>query len=206
MKLEGVDQIDLREGRLHLHTSLNLITEERPYAYQWIDNEKVDVECQFILKNKKLSFDFPDGYNPNYELIIDPEMIFSSYSGSVASNFGYTATYDDYGFLYAGGTAYDIGYPITVGAYQTAYNGGIVGNDVVLTKYDTTGSFLIYSTYLGGSGDEVPHSLIVYEEELFVLGTTGSADFPVTENAFDNTFNGGPQLAVNGVGVNYSNG
>ena len=206
MKLEGVDQIDLREGRLHLHTSLNLITEERPFAYQWIDNEKVDVECQFILKNKKLSFDFPDGYNPNYELIIDPEMIFSSYSGSVASNFGYTATYDDYGFLYAGGTAYDIGYPITVGAYQTAYNGGIVGNDVVLTKYDTTGSFLIYSTYLGGSGDEVPHSLIVYEEELFVLGTTGSADFPVTENAFDNTFNGGPLLAVNGVGVNYSNG
>ena len=42
MKLEGVDQIDLREGRLHLHTSLNLITEERPYAYQWIDNKKVD--------------------------------------------------------------------------------------------------------------------------------------------------------------------
>ena len=206
MSVEGIDQIELRDGRLLMHTSLTLIAEERPYAYQWINNEKVDVKCQFKLKNNKLSFEFPEGYNTNYELIIDPEMIFSSYSGSIADNFGYTATYDDFGFLYAGGTAYNIGYPITVGAYQTAYEGGVVGNDVVLTKYDTTGSFLIYSTYLGGSGDEVPHSLIVYENELFVLGTTGSSDFPVTATAFDNSFNGGQALAVNGVGINYTNG
>ena len=81
-----------------------------------------------------------------------------------------------------------------------------MGNDVVLSKYDTTGTFMVYSTYLGGSGDEVPHSLIVYDEELFVMGTTGSADFPTSEGAFDNTFNGGQALAVNGVGINYTNG
>lgn len=206
LRLEGVKDKGIEDGRLVLRTVLNEIREERPYAYQWHNGEKVEVACRFVWKKQRLSFEFPKGYDRNKELIIDPEMIFSSYSGSVASNFGYTATYDDYGFLYAGGTAYNIGYPITVGAYQTAYNGGVVGNDVVLSKYDTTGTFMVYSTYLGGSGDEVPHSLIVYDEELFVMGTTGSADFPTSEGAFDNTFNGGQALAVNGVGLNYTNG
>jgi gliding motility-associated-like protein len=206
LRLEGVKDIRIEDGRLFLHTSLNEIREERPYAYQWEAGEKVEVACRFVWKKQRLSFDFPDGYDQEKPLIIDPEMIFSSYSGSVASNFGYTASYDDYGYLYAGGTAYNIGYPITVGAYQTAYNGGVIGNDVVLSKYDTTGSFLVYSTYLGGAGDEVPHSLIVYDEELFVMGTTGSADFPTTTGAFDETFNGGQALAVNGVGINYNNG
>ena len=206
MKVDGIDQLALKDGRLYLWTSLNEIREERPYAYQWINQQKVEVKCHFVLKNNRLTFDFPDGYDPTVELIIDPVMIFSSYSGSIASNFGYTATYDDYGFLYAGGTAYNIGYPVTIGAYQTAYNGGVVGNDVVLTKYDTTGSFLVYSTYLGGTGDEVPHSLIVSDQELFVMGTTGSSDFPVTLGAFDQSFNGGQPLAVYGVGINYDNG
>ena len=206
LRLEGIKDIRIEDGRLYLRTSLNEIREERPYAYQLQDGKRVDVPCRFVWKKQRLSFEFPEGYDENKELVIDPEMIFSSYSGSVASNFGYTATYDDYGYLYAGGTAYNIGYPITVGAYQTTYNGGIVGNDVVLSKYDTTGSFIVYSTYLGGTGDEVPHSLIVYNEELFVMGTTGSADFPVTDDAFDNTFNGGQALAVNGVGINYNNG
>ena len=206
MRLEGVDRVELNDGRLILYTPLNTIIEERPYAFQWENNNRVEVECHYKWKNNRLSFEFPNGYDATKELIIDPEMIFSSYSGSFANNFGYTATYDDYGFLYAGGTAYGIGYPLTVGVYQTAFNGGVVGNDVVLTKYDTTGSFLIYSTYLGGTGDEVPHSLIVYDEELFVMGTTGSSDFPVTDAAFDETFNGGQALAVDGVGINYSNG
>ena len=206
LKLEGVKDIHLEEGRLYIHTSLNEIREEKPYAYQWKNGKKQNVICEFVLKNNRLSFNFPQGYDKSKELIIDPVMVFSSYSGSVASNFGYTATYDDYGFLYSGGTAFNIGYPITVGAYQTAYNGGVVGNDVVLSKYDTSGSFMVYSTYLGGSGDEVPHSLIVYEEELYVMGTTGSADFPVTNTAFDQTFNGGQAIVVNGVGINYDNG
>ena len=206
MKLEGVDNVELKDGRLILYTALNVILEERPYAYQIINQKNIQVNCQYKWKNNRLSFEFPEGFDESYDLIIDPQMIFSSYSGSVANNFGYTATYDDYGFLYAGGTAYAIGYPLTIGAYQTAYNGGVVGNDIVLSKYDTTGSYLVYSTYLGGTGDEVPHSLIVFNEELFVLGTTASIDFPVTDNAFDITFNGGQPLAVNGVGVNFSNG
>lgn len=206
MELEGVEDVRLLDGRLHIKTSVNEIIEEKPYAYQYIDGEKVEVSCVFVWKQNKLSFDFPQGYDKSKELVIDPILIFSSYSGSTSNNFGYTATYDDFGFLYAGGTAFNIGYPTTLGAYSSSYNGGVGGTDIVLSKYDTTGTFLVYSTYLGGVGDEVPHSLIVYEDELYMMGTSGSNDFPTTIGCFDATFNGGTPLAVGGVGINYSNG
>ena len=206
LQIDGVENIKIVEGRLHIRTSVNHLIEEAPFAYQIINGEQVKVECRFKLKNKKLSFIFPDGYDKNYDLIIDPLMIFSTFSGSTASNFGFTATNDENGFLYSGGVAFDIGYPTTIGAYQTDYNGGVIGTDIVLTKYSQDGTSLEYSTYLGGASDEVPHSLIVYNDELFMLGTTGSLDFPATANAFDNTFNSGPPLLGNGIGINYTNG
>ena len=140
MELEGVEDVRLLDGRLHIKTSINEIIEERPYATnrQWSKNGS---GLYFVWKQNKLSFDFPNGYDKSKELVIDPVLIFSSYSGSTANNFGYTATYDDYGFLYSGGTAFNIGYPTTMGAYSINYNGGIGGTDIVLSKYDTTGTF-----------------------------------------------------------------
>lgn len=64
--------------------------------------------------------------------------------------------------------------------------------DVAISKFNAIGTDLIYSTYLGGSQNELPHSLVVDDNnELVVFGTTGSDDFPVTADAYDNTFNGG---------------
>ena len=51
-------------------------------------------------------FEFPNGFERSAELIIDPTLIFSSYSGSTANNFGMTATYDDLGNFYAGGMGF----------------------------------------------------------------------------------------------------
>jgi gliding motility-associated-like protein len=206
LALEGVKEVQVIDGRLHVRTSVNEIIEERPYAYQEINGERLEVPCVFVWKKGKLSFELPAGYDKNYTLVIDPIMVFSSYSGSTANNFGYTATFDDYGFLYAGGTAFSLGYPTTLGAYQTTYNGGVGGTDIVLSKYDTTGTFLVYSTYLGGAADEVPHSLIVHDNELYMMGTTASNDYPVTSGCFDNSFGGGLPIVVNGVGINYTTG
>lgn len=207
LQLEGIENVTIDEnGRLLIKSSVNHIIEEAPYAYQIIDNKQVEVACSFKFKKNRLSFKFPQGYDKSYDLIIDPLMIFSTFSGSTASNFGFTATNDDQGYLYAGGVAFAIGYPTTVGAYQTNYNGGVLGTDIVLTKYSQDGSSLIYSTYLGGSSDEVPHSLIVFESQLYMMGTSGSVDFPTTANSYDNTFNSGPALAGNGIGINYNNG
>jgi gliding motility-associated-like protein len=194
----GLKDMFLDKGALHLKTNLNEIIEQSPYAYQWIGSKKIEVHCEFVLENKIIHFNFPQGYNRNYELIIDPVLVFACSSGSLSDNFGMTATYDSEGNLYSGGTCFDMGYPTTIGAYDSTYNGVVQEGrtDVVITKYDASGKFLKYSTYLGGaSGTEIVSSLIVNSQnELLLYGATGSSDFPVTSAAYDKSFNGGTLL------------
>jgi gliding motility-associated-like protein len=211
LQYEGLDKIFLSEGNLILKTSVNHIVEGKPYAYQIINGKKVTVPCHYVLSGNELTYSFPQGYDRREKLIIDPTLIFSTYSGSRSDNFGYTATYDSDGFLYAGSTAFGPLYPFTVGAYQTTFEGGTgfyaFGTDIAITKIDTTGTFRIYSTYLGGSRDEQPHSLIVNsKDELFLYGTTGSDDFPVSSTAYDQTFNGGTAQAISGTAVYFPSG
>lgn len=216
---QGVDSIYIKRGRLYVITSLNENWEEKPEAYQIVDGERVKVNCKYALKDHTLSYIFPDGYDETNELIIDPVLVFSSYTGSTSNNFGYTATYDKFGFLYSGSSSFNPGYPVTVGAYQTNWAGGtgsgtpgLSGTDMAITKWDTTGTTLIYSTYLGGSSDELPHSLVVTDfSELYVMGTTGSTNFPTTTGAFDTVFNIHPNGAIpvnllSGLAAYYLNG
>lgn len=218
---KGLDYLGIRLGKLQIRTSLGETIEERPYAYQEIDGKRKKVACRYVLEDGVVRYEFPKGYDKNYDLVIDPVLVFSTYSGAVSSNFGYSATYDAYGYLYSGSTAFGIGYPTTFGAYQTTWAGGtggtlvgvpaITGTDIAITKWDTDGSQPIYSTYLGGSSDELPHSLIVNENnELFVMGTTGSLNYPVTPNAYDTSFNTLPSTPVvnllSGLGAYYPDG
>jgi len=207
---EGIKPKINSNGELVLKTSVGSITEKKPFAYQYIDGEMQKVVCSYSLKNGILQYKV-GAYNKNEPLIIDPELIFSTYSGSTSDNFGYTATYDDEGHLYSGSTAFGTGYPVTLGAFQTTWAGGsgagLPGTDIALTKFNLDGTGLIYSTYLGGSEDELPHSLITDDEgNLYVFGTTGSDDFPITEDAFQQGFLGGTSLPLTGIGVTFTNG
>ncbi|MBK9540414.1 MAG: hypothetical protein IPO12_16970 [Flavobacteriales bacterium] len=66
---------------------------------------------------------------------------------------------------------------------------------------------MLWSTMLGGQGDDLPHSLIVNaNNEVYVLGTTGSPDFPTSGSAYDATFGGGATFSPVGIGVSYPNG
>ncbi len=211
LNYKGADNVSIRNGRLHVFTEVNHIIEDKPYAYQVIDGNKVEVVCNYVLNDNTVSFEFPEGYDRTYELVIDPTLIFSTYSGSTANNFGYSATFDSKGFLYAASSAFGTGYPTTLGAYDETFNGGsglAPGIDIAISKFDTSGTFLLYSTYIGGSSDELPHSLIVNSfDELFILGTTSSFDYPTTTGAYDTTFNGGtPKDLTNGLGADYPNG
>ena len=99
-------------------------------------------------------------------------------------------------------------YPTTTGAFVETHNGGDglgLGVDIAISKFDTSGTFLIYSTYIGGGSDELPHSLIVNSfDELFIMGTTSSFDYPTTVGAYDTTFNGGPPKSLmSGLGADY---
>lgn len=212
MAYSGHDAVELEHGRLKVRTSVGEVWEQKPIAWQIIRGEKRMVRCDYVLKGDRVLFDLPDGYDRNYTLVIDPELIFSTYSGSFSDNFGFTATYDGDGYLYSGSSAFGQGYPTTLGAYQTTWGGGngsfgLPGTDIALTKYNLTGTGLVWSSFIGGANDELPHSLICnVNNELLMYGTTSSPNFPTTPGAFDVTFNGGSAVSPQGVGVNYVNG
>lgn len=212
LNYEGLDNLTLEKGALRLSTSINEMIEQKPFAYQWIGSQKVEVPCEFILENNTVSFNFPRGYNKAFELVIDPILVFACSSGSIADNFGMTATYDQQGDLYSGGTVFGVGYPVTVGVYDPTWNGAAAylggRTDVVITKYDSSGTFLQYSTYIGGfTGSEIVTSLVVDgQENLLLYGATGSTDFPTTAGAYDQTFNGGTYMSFVANGTKFSGG
>lgn len=203
---QGAEKLELKDGNLHITTSINEIIEQQPYAYQIINGEKQEVACQFKIDNNKVSYNFPNDYNKAYDLVIDPFIVFSRYSSSSANNFGYTATYDSEGNAYGAGSVFNVGYITTPGAFDIDFNGG--SSDIGITKYTSDGLNRIYATYLGGSETELPHSIVVNsKDELFVLGTTSSSNFPLTFNCFDSTFAGGTFTNLSqGLGVIYNFG
>lgn len=201
---EGLKSIDLKKGDLFLKTSLNEIVEMKPVAYQMDGKDTIFVDCKFRLRKDQVTFKFPRGYDNNLDLIIDPHLVFSTYSGSTADNWGFTATFDSKGNVYSGGIVANVGYPVNIGAFQDTFASGRW--DVALIKYDSTGTQRLWASYLGGSGDEMPHSLVVdSNDNLLVLGTTGSDNFPVDANAYDTTFNGGGYL-VYANAIKFDNG
>jgi CHU_C Type IX secretion signal domain/PKD domain len=189
----GADQISLVDGDLVVKASQFSFIEKKPVVYQIIHGERVYVQSEYELQGNKVRFCFVDNYDPCYSLVIDPILIFSTYSGSTADNWGSTATPGERGTLYSAGVTSisktGEAFPATAGAFQVSY-GGLY--DIGILKYDSTGSKLLYATYLGGSDSESAHSLVINKDnELLVLGTTGSADFPTSQNAIDRTYNGG---------------
>lgn len=205
IEYNGANEIQLDNGNIVVKTSLGEIIEKRPYVFQFINGEKVVVDSEYELNGNVVSFCFPKGYDPCHALVVDPLLIFSTYSGSTADNWGSTATPGEGGTLYSAGvtnvSSFGGAFPATAGALQTSYGGEY---DIGILKYDSAGSTLLYATYLGGENTESPHSLVMNAaEELIVLGTTGSEDFPTSLNAFDRSYNGGS--GVNNV-VTYDNG
>jgi gliding motility-associated-like protein len=210
-RYEGLEAAELDDGRMLLHTSLNSLVEEAPYAYQDFPEARKPVDCAYTLEalqegaelQYRMRFDLDRRYDRSRSLVIDPvTWVFGSYSGSTSDNWGYSATYDNDGNLYGAGIVFGIGYPSTIGAYQTTWAGGAggLGCDVGITKFSADGSTNLWSTYLGGAANELPHSLVVNDAgELWIYGTTGSSDYPVTPTAYDGSFAAGPNETVTGV-------
>lgn len=141
-----------KEGNLVIKTSVNEVTEMAPYAYQMREGKAVEVPCKYRLEGQTLSYEFPEAYDKNLELVIYSSSVFSSFTGSSLDNWGFTATYDDSGNLYGGGIAFDGwgSYPTTTGAFDVTQNGNFY---VAITKFSPTGNTLIYSTYIGGNNE-----------------------------------------------------
>jgi len=213
-KYEGAELISFRNGDIEIKTPIADLIEKKPIAYQIIDGKKIFTRVEYKLNDGKLSFNIIDDYDHCFPLVIDPLLIFSTYSGSTADNWGSTATPGEHGNLYSSGITILVEngiangtFPATSGAFQTTW-GGIF--DVAILKYDSTGHQLLYASYLGGFFSESPHSLVMDKDEnLLVLGTTSSFDFPTSPGAFRQSFAGGtaiPQEFNRETPITYENG
>lgn len=207
VKYTGADGLSLGKGVLYISTSVGDVMEQAPYAYQEINGVKKEVRCEFVLKGKELSFALPDGYDKSYVLVIDPTVAFSTYTGATMDNWGYTATYDEDGNMYLGGFVRPLPsgnfYPTSPGAFQLSFGGGnssegiLFPCDMGITKFNANGTQLLYSTFIGGVGNETPHSLVVdVQGNLIIYGVSYSNNYPVTGNAYDNTYNGNGDIVV----------
>jgi gliding motility-associated-like protein len=105
--------------------------------------------------------------------------------------------------MYLGGLVHSAGYPTTTGAVQLNFGGGsnTIGNqyacDMSISKISSLGNSMIWSTYLGGSSNETPHSLYVDNAgNLLIYGRTYSNNFPTTAGAYDQSANGGADITV----------
>jgi hypothetical protein len=100
---------------------------------------------------------------------------------------------DGSGSAYIAGTTPSPGFPTTPGAYDTSYSGG--STDGFVTRLDPAGAALVYSTFLGGSSEDVATAIALdASSAVHVAGWTLSLDFPTTAEAIDPTYNGGVML------------
>ncbi|MEO1262253.1 MAG: gliding motility-associated C-terminal domain-containing protein [Bacteroidota bacterium] len=196
----GVDKMELVEGNLMIQTSIGQITELAPVAWQVINDQKTIVPCYFSLSENVVSYSFPNNYDREHELIIDPTIIASTLTGTPGNgydlgNFGHSATFDNAGNIYAAGISFVTSFPTTTGAFQQTYGGG--EQDIAVAKFNPDGSNMVYATYIGGFGDEWPHSIITdFNQQLYIYGSTESSDYPVTINGFQQNFGGNKDIVV----------
>jgi hypothetical protein len=116
-------------------------------------------------------------------------LVYSTFIGSSIDEVGYGIAVDDSGKAYVTGTTFSPSFPTTAGAYDQTHNGAY---DVFVTKLNATGTSLVYSTFLGGSGYDMAYGIAVDKSgNAHVDGGTASANFPTTPGAFSTTYNGG---------------
>jgi gliding motility-associated-like protein len=178
LKYDGVDKLQVKNKELVVNTSVGELRESFPYTYQSSFKERTEINCRYVVKDNIVRFQVKD-YDPSATLVIDPTLIFCSFVGSSADNWGYTATYGPDGSFFGGGVVYaGNSWPVSPGAFQTVFQGGVNDprpSDIGIIKLSANGGNRIYATYVGGTGNEQPHSLIVDPQgNLIIAGRSGS--------------------------------
>lgn len=182
---DGIENLQLSEKNLLIKTSVSNVKELQPFTYQSKSALQKVVATSYVVNGNIVSFKVAN-YDHTQTLTIDPSIIFSSFTGSKDDNWGYCSTYDTEGNFYSGSIVFGAGFPVTNGAFETLFQGGdgtsgLGAHDVVIAKFNSSGSKLIYSTYLGGGGNEEPEAMKVNSKgELVIMGTTTSSNFPST--------------------------
>jgi Beta-propeller repeat len=185
----GAERLSLgAAGSLLIDTPLGALRDAPPTSYQRIGGSRVAVESRYVLAGNHYGFAL-GRYDRTQPLVIDPSLVYSTYLGGSSLEFGRDNAVDGAGSAYVTGMTDSADFPTTPGAFDASDN---PNSDAFVTKLNPGGSTLVYSTYLGGSGQDFGQGIEVDSTgSAYVVGRANAADFPTTPGAFDTVYNGG---------------
>jgi type IV secretory pathway protease TraF len=214
LKFAGAKKIQLAtDGDLILTGEHGQAVLHKPVVYQDENGQRQPIAGSFKLLAKNTVGFALGSYDRSRQLIIDPVLVYSTYfggtgSGSIScSHFnngmseycigqgdqGNGIALDSSGNAYVVGTTYSADFPVTSGAYQAGNPAADTSNGastVFVSKLNSTGTALVYSTYLGGSGGDEGYGIALDStNHPYVTGATYSTDFPVTCGAIQSSNN-----------------
>ncbi len=190
LTVRGADSLTVtKAGELTMKVGGSEVHWHAPIAYQEIGGQRRAVESHYELADSTLRFAV-GAYDRTRELVIDPALVYSTYlggNGGGDGDVGNAIAADAAGNAYVVGMAASADFPTTASAYQPAPQGN---DDAFVTKINAAGTALVYSTYLGGGGEDVANAIAIDSAgEAYVTGQTGSGlhgttAFPTTAGAY----------------------
>jgi hypothetical protein len=147
------------------------------------------VDARYVVRGgSRVGFEV-GAYDSRKALIIDPILSYSTYLGGSQDDLGNAITVDSSGSVYVTGGTTSADFPVTSDVLQTKYGGAdggyqSVNGDIFVTKLSPDGSSQVWSTYIGGSGDDNAYGIVVDGTGVYLTGGTNSSDYPVTSGAY----------------------
>jgi hypothetical protein len=162
-------------GDVRFHKPVVYQTKSTAKRQSSIDNRQL-LEGHYVLAAANQVQFAIGAYDHAKPLVIDPVLTYSTYLGGSADDSAYAITVDSAGNAYLAGPTSSTNFP-THGPYQATYKGG---TDAYVTKLNAAGSALVYSTYIGGSAEDLFEAIALNSSDEAVLaGYTESSNFPV---------------------------
>jgi hypothetical protein len=192
LAFDGADGLRLDgDGDLVLATSAGELRLRRPLIYQEAGGERRPVEGGYVLDGDRVRFRVAP-WDASRPLVIDPVLGYSTFLGGFSNDQGFGIAVDSAGNAYVTGSTISSNFPVS-SAPLRATKAGVT--DVFVTKLNPAGT-LLYSTFLGGNGDDAGNAIAVDAAgNAYVAGTTNSTTFPV-QGAFQSTLGGGNDAFV----------
>jgi len=181
-------RLDAR-GDLKVITPIGTVSFLKPQSYQQVGGKRQSVASRYVLTaGNELAFRV-GRYDKGLPLVIDPVLAYSTYLGGTDDEFGFAIAVDSAGNAYVTGQTFSTDFP-NLGSTQ---HGDL---DAYVTKINPSGSAVVYSTFLGGSGSDTAYGIAVDSTgNAFVTGKTNSNDFPLL-NPLDSTLGGSLEVFV----------
>lgn len=171
LRFEGADDLELNsEGALILHTAAGAVRHDRPVAYQESNGSRLEVPAEFKrLDDGAVGFQV-GAYDPTRALVIDPVLVYSTYVGGSADDFGRGIVTD------AVGNAYVIGDSFSSDFLRQA---STTNSDVFIGKLSSNGLLLTYTFFGGTKNDSATGLTVDASGNIYLCGSTESPNFPV---------------------------